>query len=274
MAQDSSASQASGNANKDLGLSKPFSHIFKDYLESSASTSPGNTARAVDASAPEGGQDQADQFIWETWNSFFQAVQHIPYANTAQDKLVKAVRELALLPKEDRKQDWETLPQLGWVARDWFNRMPFEKHAQSENAAETLGSWININAFLARLGGTGVHSTLDFAIWSLRQALENEESTGAPTLLDCHIQAAAQYVEYEGHILRQRLSLGWKPREAEAQMFKGGALFDGEPGLSDERWKFWISRFRELADQTTTDEAKSAALRAAKLLDIWSSADV
>jgi hypothetical protein len=259
-----------------MRLNDAFFEIFRDYLEASTSVSAADAAQALDNLVPEDGEKEGEEeveekveaFIWDTWNNFFQTAQQIPYDHLAHDKLARVLRELALLP-EGGKTRWQTLPQFSWVAREWFNFAPSEKHVKSENTREVLESWVNLNAFLAKLGGSGIYPTADFAIWMLRQALEDEDKTEVPKLADCHVLAAAQYVEYEGHILLQQLSLGWKPLEKEAQMFRGGPLFDGEPGLTNERWIFWISRFEELANKTSTEAAKSAALRAAKLLEIW-----
>ena len=44
--------------------------------------------------------------------------------------------------------------------------------------------------------------------------------------------------------------------DMEKRMLKGGSLFKGEPGLSDERWAFWKQRFQELGGQVEDQELK------------------
>lgn len=267
MAQDFTLRQESRLAQKEFRLGNEIFDIFQDYLKSTTSLTTADVAQAVDKLAPASGKQEIDDFIWNTWNNLFQIAQQIPYNSLAQYKLVGVFRELSLLP-DGGKAGWQKLPQLGWVLRDWFNLMPNEKTIASDHADDIIGFWVNVNAFWARLGGNGVHSTIDLAIWSLRSALEDEISTDNGRLVNSRVLAAAQYIEYEGHILQQRLALNWKPQDNEVQMFRGGPLFTGDSGLSDARWEFWISQFRELSEKTSTEEAKSAAIRAARLLEI------
>lgn len=266
MAEEFTLQRESRNTQGGSRLSDGILEIFQDYLKPTTSVSAAEAARAVDELAPQGRKEEVDNFVWDTWGNFFQIAQQIPSESVAQCKLARVLRELSLLP-DGGSAGWQQLPQLGWVLRDWFNFTPAKKDVDSEHADAILQSWVNVNAFWARLGGTGVHSTVDFAIWALRSTLEDQDAPDVPKLLDNRVLTAAQYVEYEGHILHQQLALGWKPRDNEAQMYKGGPLFDGESGLSHARWEFWIVRFRELAEKMSTAEAKSAAVRAANLLE-------
>ncbi|KAH8198064.1 hypothetical protein TruAng_007788 [Truncatella angustata] len=268
MAQGFKLKQESRNTKDKLILEDKFFGIFEDYLGSSTSQSALVVARHIDDAVPDAGKDEVDQFVWNTWGQLFQVAQQVQHDDLAQDKLVKVVRELMLLPSGGTAGAWRDLPQLGWVIRDWFNFAPSAQHAGSEHADEILNAWVNVNAFWARLGGTGVIPVRDFAIWSLRQSLEDEEEVKGK-VLDNRLLTAAQYVEYDGHILHKLLVLGWEPSDAEAQMFKGGSLFDGQPGLSNKRWSFWASRFEELAKKASTEEASTAAARASRLLQVW-----
>lgn len=267
MSQGFTLQQDSVNAQQRFRLSDGIYEIFQDFLRPASSTSAAAVARALDNLVPQG---DVDNFVWDTWNNVLQIAQQIPHNDAGQDKLVRVLRELTLLP-DGGKGNWRQLPQLGWVLRDWFNFRPTREHVNSDDAEEVLRSWVNVNAFWAKLGGTGVHSTTDFALWTLRQVLEEDSGEASELkLVENGLLTAAQYVEHESHILYQQLALGWKPRQEEAQMFKGGSLFGGEPGLSNERWEFWISKFRELAEKTSAEDARSAALRAANLLAIKS----
>lgn len=142
------------------------------------------------------------------------------------------------------------------------------KAGASEDQAEFDKAWVNFNAFFARLSAAGVVRSENHSIWMLRAALE-EDVTKDLRLLDCHIMTAAQIIEYNGPILNQQTLRNRELDETEARMYRGGSLFGGRPGLSPERWRFWISRFRELADHTTAETAKTGALRAARLMEIW-----
>ncbi|KAI4597743.1 hypothetical protein KJ359_004018 [Pestalotiopsis sp. 9143b] len=274
MGGDFTLQQESKNAHKTVKLSDERFDLFQKWFSSSTSESGGNSeaaaglARSIDKLAPAGNKEEVDNFTWQTWNDFFQVAQQIPHDHPAQDNLAQALVQLEQLPAGERKVDWADLPQLGWVLRDWFNFAPTEKHA--EGAGEILSGWVNLNSFWARLGGLDSLNTIDITIWTLRQTLEedhDEDATKFPSLFDCKVLAAAQYIEHSRRKLKQIIEDGWKPQDSEAQMFRGGPLFDGPTGLTKERWQFWASRFKHVAEKASSEDAKSAASRAAQLLD-------
>ncbi|KAI1260762.1 hypothetical protein F5Y18DRAFT_431932 [Xylariaceae sp. FL1019] len=199
-----------------------------------------------------------ESFFWEFWNDVFNAAEQIPHDHSAQDKLVAFLRELTLQPeKSDKVWDarvWTDLPILGAAIRERLNKAyPSTQGCQS------------FHSFVARLLHAGVSPGSETtAIWMLRAALEQEKSE------DRDLMVAAMYIEYAGATLVQSLALVPKPRldETMQRMLKGGDLWDGESGLTVERWMFWGKRFRELGDGKT-GEAKDAALRAAGLIDMW-----
>jgi hypothetical protein len=168
--------------------------------------------------------------------------------------------------KKSKLRLWVDLPVFQAHMREVMNG-PRSADADEEQA-ELNQAWVNLNAFFARLSGAGVVRSESHSIWMLRAALE-EDVTTSPRLVDCHIMTAAQIIEHNGPILNQQVRRNRTLDEREAKMYRGGALFDGQPGLSAERWQFWISRFRGLADQTSAEAVKSGALRTARLMEIW-----
>ncbi|KAF3011901.1 hypothetical protein E8E14_009020 [Neopestalotiopsis sp. 37M] len=263
--------QESTNAHKTLKVSDERFEIFQKWSNSSLSESEGaatEAARSIDSLAPTNNKQEVDDFVWSTWGDVFQIAQQIPHASPAQDSLAQVLVQLTKLPDTDRKVDWTGLPQLGWVLRDWFNHAPSEKHA--EGADEILSAWVNVNAFWARLGALECLNTVDVTIWTLRRTLEEDhdgDATKCPKVFDCHVLTAAQYIEYSGAKLQKLIADGWKPQDNEAQMFKGGPLFDGPTGLSKKRCQFWASRFKHVAEKTSSDEAEAAATGAADILE-------
>jgi hypothetical protein len=268
MAQGLTIRQESTIAHKSLRISDDMFAIFEKYLDSSHLVSAEDAARAVDELAPRGGKEQIEDFLWNTWNDVFQIAQQIPYSSDAQQRLLLVVKELAGLKNGEEEIDWHDLPRIGWVIRDWFNFPPTKKHAESESADDIMSAWVNINTFWARLYGTGSHIAVNIAVWTLRQALEDRE-TEIPKLLDCYVLTATQYINHSGHRLHQLLDRGWRPKEDEMKMYKGGPLYDGEPGLDEKRWRFWASRFQAVAEKVPSQDTKSAARFAAQLMDDW-----
>lgn len=141
----------------------------------------------------------------------------------------------------------------------------------SEDAARQAAlaqAWVNFHAFAARLNGAGVTRFETTPIWMLRAALEEDLAGLPPALHDCHIMTAAQIAVHNGRLLATALASARTLSPQEARMYKGGALFSGPPGVTADRWAFWVRRLRDEADRSAPD-VRDAALRAAKLMEIW-----
>ncbi|KAI1861556.1 hypothetical protein JX265_009523 [Neoarthrinium moseri] len=243
---------------------------FGDYLKFSSSRSTADAAQVIANSVVEKGEDAAEGALWSAWADLISIAEQVPHDHPAQDKLVRVVRELALLPDAGIKvwdsRLWADLPVLSAQVREWLNGPKTPEN--DEEKAEITRKWVNSNAFFARLNAAGVLRSEDHSIWMLRAALE-EDITTTPLLVDCRIMTAAQIIEHNGPLLYQQLQAGRKLDETEERMFKGGSLFDGDSGLNAKRWEFWISRFRDLAGKTATEDVRAASLRAARLMEIW-----
>ncbi|KAI0129047.1 hypothetical protein BJ170DRAFT_623816 [Xylariales sp. AK1849] len=249
-------------------ISEGLFKIFDNYLKFSSTKTAVEVARYVAELAPEHEGEELEGFLWSVWGDLIQIAKQIPHDHPAQEKLVKVLRELVLLPETGIKtwdlRLWTDLPILGAALREGLNG-PGTSEVKAEQA-EIVTSWVNFNAFYARLNGAGVMHSESHSIWMLRAALEEEVPR---ELLDCRILTAAQILEHNGPNLDLQLRMGRQLDETEARMYQGGSLFKGNSGLNEERWVFWITRFRDLAEKTTTEEVKSAALRAARLMEIW-----
>ena len=51
-------------------------------------------------------------------------------------------------------------------------------------------------------------------------------------------------------------------------MTTAGPLYEGKPGLCQERWLFWKERFRSIAREADSEEIKSCATDAANAMDL------
>ncbi|KAI1781273.1 hypothetical protein F4818DRAFT_398578 [Hypoxylon cercidicola] len=251
--------------------------IFKNYLQPGSSVSAAQTAAAISQLAPKpsGGEttsDVDDGFFFELWGSVIGVAEQIPHDHPGQDKLVRAIRELTLLPKSGttawESSFWVDLPVLGLVFREYLNG-PDQSDVEEEQARIDQ-AWVRFHAFSAKLMGAGVIHFANQPIWMLREALE-ENHPAKSTALDRSLTTAAMYVEYAGPVLVESLVSNPEPELSDElrRILRGGSLFSGEPGLRPERWAFWTKRFNEEAENTSTKEAKETALRAARLMQVW-----
>lgn len=116
-------------------------------------------------------------------------------------------------------------------------------------------AWASLNAFVARLyAQTDVSSLEDRALFALTEALEEDKPA---TALDDVVPAAACWILYAGQKIKEHnrgheadydyaMGITRLPSPARSR----GSLWKGADGVSDERWRFWKTRFGDLADRT------------------------
>lgn len=81
---------------KDIG--NGMFRIVQGYLELSDSGSAAEAARDIAWLASEKESHELEGFLWSVWGDLISIVEQIPFDNPAQDKLVRLLRELTLLP--------------------------------------------------------------------------------------------------------------------------------------------------------------------------------
>lgn len=134
--------------------------------------------------------------------------------------------------------------------------------------ALSVAEWTSLNAFLAKLHATTDVYYLDlFGLYTLLDALE--EPHVDPKAFDDLVPVAAVWVLYAGEKIRGN-DVGYPQvdRDDGSKRFPWsvGALWDGQKGFSDLRWKFWRSRFgavseRDDVEPVTRDWARRAERR-------------
>lgn len=252
-------------------ISEDTFHILQDYFRTAGNTAAAaRAARAVASRVPKDEDDAVEGFLWTFWGDVTEVAKQIPHDDPAQDKLVAVVRELKLLPdtgvKVWNEQLWTDLPVLGAQFREALNG-PETSEDEARQAA-LAQAWVNFHAFAARLNGAGVTRFETTPIWMLRAALEEDLAGLPPALHDCHVMTAAQIAAHNGRLLATALASARTLSPQEARMYQGGALFSGPPGVTADRWAFWVRRLRDEAEKSVPD-VRDAALRAAKLMEIW-----
>lgn len=94
----------------------------------------------------------------------------------------------------------------------------------------------------------------------MRSALEEapEENTHAAL-----VRAAAQWMLYAAREIRKRAVDGWS---YDGKMGKAGSAVEGKDwkGHSEERWEFWVERFKKVRDGGADEQTKSVVEKALK----------
>lgn len=212
----------------------------------------------ADYQPKEGDGDVVADILWSLWSFLIKAVKKIPADDVRQQLVADALRKLQSKERQDAKvwgQDckmWGDLGLLGPNMREAWDMRPNFNKADSGAVAE----WTSLNTFAALLLGNNVQDWNNFAIWELRGALEEDASSNADR--DGQLWASSEWILHAGDVLRAKKGMG-ELDPMEKRMLKGGSKFEGEPGLSDERWQFWRTRFAELGEQVE-DEALKAKL--------------
>ncbi|CZT22747.1 uncharacterized protein RCC_08452 [Ramularia collo-cygni] len=145
------------------------------------------------------------------------------------------------LTQDDSAASWrKSLASLGPVVRDSLTDPTFKA---DEQRSYTLNQWVNLNSFVAAIVRVGLIPGIPFAIWSLRHALETEHPSGPDA--DAAVAVASDWMnKCASPLLAKALLANEHPiGDGEKQILAAGELFQGDPGLSLERWCFWRRRF-------------------------------
>ncbi|KAK5651610.1 hypothetical protein OQA88_11883 [Cercophora sp. LCS_1] len=195
---------------------------------------------------PEGRQELLALFQ-DLWHGLINIATRIPYHHCwSQNLLVKTLQVL----KNDSSM-WKDLPDLSATMRDKWIDPTFEWHPDEEETY-TLGQWLNLNSFAARLFGSGVFISNRPPIWQLRQALEDDlaEAKGDCTpaeAVDNRIAVASEWLIHSGPALHKQCLLESQDLDdALRRSYRAGTHFSGHSGFNIERWGFWGRRLGEL----------------------------
>ncbi|GES64670.1 hypothetical protein ATEIFO6365_0009015900 [Aspergillus terreus] len=203
------------------------------YLQPSSTTPAATIADEINQSALSqlgSAEPDIEPFLWEIWKLFITIARQIPPDHPSQDRLVDVVQALG-----DTRL-WTDLPLLGPSMREAWT----SPTSVSENPTEeATAAWVSLNAFAARLFTLDSISWPNFAVWTLRSALE-EELPGRK--LECDVKAAAQWIVRCGSTIFRHTATA-----IETKSFRGGSLYNGPPCISMERWTFWKQRFGEIS---------------------------
>ncbi|KAB8227349.1 DUF3632 domain-containing protein [Aspergillus alliaceus] len=225
--------------------------ILKEYLQSSdVKSSAAAAAQKINSLVPTrrasySYSDDVELFLWSTWGIFIHVAKQIPHDHPWQGRLVELIRSLTVLVPikveiwEKTRQVWTDLPIFGPSMREaWIS----PTYDSDRSNTDEVDQWINLNSFAARLLNLDAVLWISFAVWALRDALD--EPVDGPEL-DCNVRVAIEWITHSGRCLYQYL-------------LSPSQDVHGCDGLSLEVWQRWKRRFKEVSEVLGTDSRQMA----------------
>ncbi|CCM05962.1 uncharacterized protein FIBRA_08201 [Fibroporia radiculosa] len=275
-----------GGGSQPIGQQNPIFDILNDYLQPSSILSLKEATEKLDRccplrrpdrdSAKERSEQEAEveRFLWGMWEHILIVATQVPYRHPSQDKLAGLISSLKNIPSDTvvklwgtNMRIWQDLPMLGPNMRedlDVFNPKSHEGDAQAQER------WQSYNAFVARLFRDRTFDTPLYALWMLRDILEDIGTRQDPISLDAGLPVAAEWIFVAGSIL---YDFCHSPDKHEpithdiARAACGGRNYHGPPGLSLERWQFWKERFAYIQiHEPVEEETKHLAREAVEAM--------
>jgi hypothetical protein len=122
-----------------------------------------------------------------------------------------------------------------------------------------------MSSFVARTWAAGIFNGINFAIWVIRDGLEDDYDRGE--YYSEFISAAAMWIICSGQLLFDEIvQFPVEISEDEKKAWGAGPLYTGSI-IGLERWRFWQKAFTAAAESVTVDnEGKANALKAANLM--------
>ncbi|KAF9218234.1 hypothetical protein BS17DRAFT_638966, partial [Gyrodon lividus] len=201
------------------------------------------------------GKEDSESFLWEMWGLILKVARQVPYRHPSQDRLAELIKALTDLPSDikiniwgNERKLWQDLPLLHQEIMEVGHTFGPDQLHTGDGERER---WQSFTAFIARLTRDKIQPEPLFAIWTLRDALEQEPDPRARAYhtqgpaLDAQIPAAAEWIIVAGPVLYQFCQSEDEAERAASDATKGGRNFKGQ-GLSLERWNFWKQRFAQV----------------------------
>ncbi|KAI4837591.1 hypothetical protein E4T44_08269 [Aureobasidium sp. EXF-8845] len=228
--------------------------------------------------------DKLEGHLRKSWNSILHLASQQPHSSNQQDSLVKLLQALITQTpplkdtngKEvevDGSKVWSGLPLFGQQARECWN-FPDDKEVD----IKTRDTWINVNAFVARLTAAAVndhggerqyYNALDFSlygVWSLRSALEEDLSNlPAKITADASIGAAAVWILYAGPTLK---GLSDSDKTYSGKVARPGFKCKDQEwrGYTKDRWQMWTKELAQVKDLVQDSSIRELVENALKVM--------
>ncbi|EPQ57540.1 hypothetical protein GLOTRDRAFT_74409 [Gloeophyllum trabeum ATCC 11539] len=241
------------------------------YLDGSCTLAQtvATVAEPIERAYAAGDGAAVEGLLWDLWYATIEAAQRTPHASPRQQALVDVVAGLKARAEPPEPADaarggwvfaerglWGAPKLLGAAMRETWNARPDERGgAGMGGEGMGAGEWANVNAFAARLSAGGVCDFVLYAIWSVRDALEEERAEGAL------VPGAGVWFLYAGRAI-------WESAEEYGRAGRGGVVWTGKSGFCKERWGLWKKRFGEVVrDGGVGEEARAMARQAVEAME-------
>ncbi|KAF5252823.1 hypothetical protein FANTH_2147 [Fusarium anthophilum] len=197
------------------------------------------------------------------WSSVLSAAEQTPHDK--QGKLVetlhaiKSIRPSAETAKKvvvwGEEKRWDELPMFGGKARE---QLDIAKEKSDE-------AFVNITGFFARATAAGVNDLSLFAIWTLREALEDPAADKISETSPKLLKASSVWLIYAADTLANASKDG---KQFDGKVAKPGASLSelkdeaGWRGFNNDRWKVWQDRLSTLKEANVPEETRSLVVQA------------
>jgi hypothetical protein len=125
-------------------------------------------------------------------------------------------------------------------------------------SSEESSKWLSLNSFVARLKREDLIYGTYFAIWQLRDAVEEENPVRE--VANCKISVACEWIIRSGIELYREALNG--VTQGDESVMSSGPLYKGQLGLCPERWLFWKSRLSNVSMDEVDEEVVKMAQQA------------
>ncbi|KAJ4138504.1 hypothetical protein NW768_002339 [Fusarium equiseti] len=202
------------------------------------------------------GDSKIEDELDALWSGILTAAEQTPHDR--QDKLVQIVQAIkGLSPASEKakkiivwgeEKRWDELPMFGGKAREQLD-IAQEK---SDDAC------VNINAFFARITAAGIDDFTLYAIWTVREALEDPAADEiaqqtSPKLL----KAASVWFVYASDTITKATKEG---KLFDGKMAKPGASLKDDAewrGFCQDRWNTWKERLSSLKNADIPEDTRT-----------------
>ncbi|KAL7955514.1 hypothetical protein V8C34DRAFT_244496 [Trichoderma compactum] len=223
------------------------------------------TADGIDGLCPR--NQDAESFLWSLWTLLADVAKRIPLDDPRLQSLVEMLE--ALNAKQSGSVEiwgsqhelWADMPLFGAVVREEWNASP--EFDNKPDQATKIAQWLSLNSFAARLLSASVQDWTNFAIWELRDGLEEPLSTDEAR--DTHLVTASEWFTQAGQVLYDETKNSIELDSQATRALSPGSLIEGtKSGFNEKRWSFWKKRLEELS----ADASAEAKKRVEKALEV------
>ncbi|KAI0132098.1 hypothetical protein BJ170DRAFT_612395 [Xylariales sp. AK1849] len=213
--------------------------------------------------------------LWELWYAVLHAAKRIPWTDDAQqNKLLDIVKALKARPDPPPPSPMTAPLRRNWIWESrtlWSNLSMLGPSArESWNDACGYGSgwttteqhaWTNVNAFVARLTASETSDFENYAVWALRDALEDKTRHGSLhhdasdlTQLSLLLTVASVWIQIAGKHLHDR-HFGEKSGQVDLEVDLAA------------RWNLWHRRFaQEAQNEELSEGVRELAAKSAEII--------